>query len=32
MAQHPEKQDEYLNTFVDIQLEILGKTCPRQIN
>lgn len=24
----PEKQDEYLNTFVDIQLEILGKTCP----
>ena len=28
MAQHPEKQDEYLNTFVDIQLEILGKTCP----
>ena len=28
MAQRPEKQDEYLNTFVDIQLEILGKTCP----
>ena len=28
MAQHPEKQDEYLNTFVDIQLEILGKTWP----
>lgn len=28
MAQHPEKQDEYLNTFVDIQLEIWAKPAP----
>ncbi len=28
MAENPEKEDEYLNRFVDIQLEILSKTVP----
>ena len=28
MDEHPEKQDDYLNWFVDIQLEILGKSVP----
>ena len=28
MEQHPEKTDEYLNWFVDIQLYILSKTVP----
>ena len=28
MAQNPEKEDEYLNTFVDIQLTILSKQVP----
>ena len=28
MAQNPEKEDEYLNTFVDIQLTILSKHVP----
>ena len=26
MDEHPEKEDEYLNLFIDIQLEILGNT------
>ena len=29
MEEHPEKQDEYLNLFVDIQLTIHSKTAPR---
>ena len=28
MEKHPEKMDEYLNMFVDIQLDIHSKTCP----
>ena len=28
MEQHPEKMDEYMNMFVDIQLEILSKRVP----
>jgi len=28
MNEHPEKEDEYLNLFVDIQLEILSKRVP----
>ena len=28
MEEHPEKQDEYLNLFVDIQLEVLSKKVP----
>jgi len=28
MAEHPEKEDEYLNRFVDIQLEILSNNVP----
>ena len=28
MDEEPEKKDEYLNWFVDIQLEVLSKTCP----
>ncbi|MBO4560155.1 MAG: phosphotransferase [Lachnospiraceae bacterium] len=28
MAEHPEKKDEYLNLFVDLQLEMHSKTCP----
>ena len=27
MAEHPEKKDEYLNLFVDLQLEMHSKTC-----
>lgn len=28
MQEHPEKEDEYLNRFVDIQLEVLSKRVP----
>ena len=28
MDEDPEKKDEYLNLFVDLQLEVLSKTCP----
>ncbi|MBQ2864710.1 MAG: phosphotransferase [Clostridia bacterium] len=28
MAENPEKEDEYLNKFVDIQLEVLSKNVP----
>ena len=28
MDEDPEKKDEYLNLFVDLQLTVLGKTCP----
>ena len=28
MSEHPEKEDEYLNLFVDIQLEVLSKQVP----
>ncbi len=28
MAEHPEKRDEYLSQFVDLQLEMHSKTCP----
>lgn len=28
MAEHPEKEDEYLNFFVDIQLNVLSKRVP----
>lgn len=28
MDEEPEKKDEYLNLFVDLQLTVLGKTCP----
>lgn len=28
MDEAPEKKDEYLNLFVDLQLTVLGKTCP----
>ena len=28
MNEHPEKKDEYMNMFIDIQLNILSKTCP----
>lgn len=29
MEKHPEKEDEYLNLFVDLQLEILSKRSPK---
>ena len=28
MAEHPEKEEEYLNFFVDIQLDVLSKKVP----
>ena len=28
MEKHPEKKDEYLETFVDLQLTVQSKTCP----
>lgn len=28
MNEHPEKEEEYMNMFIDIQLNILSKTCP----
>ena len=28
MDEHPEKKDEYLNLFVDLQLEMHSKSCP----
>lgn len=28
MAEHPEKEDEYLNLFVDIQVKILSQKAP----
>ena len=28
MREHPEKEDEYLNLFIDIQLEIMSKKVP----
>ena len=28
MSEHPEKKDEYLEFFVDLQLEVQSKTCP----
>ena len=28
MEKNPDKLDEYLNTLVDVQLEIQSKTCP----
>ena len=28
MEEHPEKEDEYLELFVDLQVEIHGKTAP----
>ena len=28
MEENPDKEDEYLNQFVDIQLEVLGKKAP----
>ena len=28
MDEDPDKKDEYLNMFVDLQLEVLSKTCP----
>ena len=28
MEEHPEKQEEYINMFVDIQLNIISKKCP----
>ena len=28
MAAHPEKEDEYLNLFVDIQMKVHACTCP----
>ena len=28
MDEHPEKKEEYMNLFIDIQLNILSKTCP----
>jgi tRNA A-37 threonylcarbamoyl transferase component Bud32 len=28
MDEDPDKKDEYLNMFVDLQLTVLGKTCP----
>ena len=28
MAEHPEKKNEYLNLFVDLQLEVQSKACP----
>lgn len=28
MNEHPEKKDEYMNMFIDVQLNILSKTCP----
>lgn len=29
MEEHPEKEDEYLNLFVDVQINILSKEAPR---
>ena len=29
MKEHPEKKDEYLGKFVDLQLEVQSKTCPK---
>ena len=31
MEKHPEKEDEYLNRFVDIQIDMLSKRCPALI-
>lgn len=28
MSEHPEKKDEYLEFFVDLQLQVQSKTCP----
>ena len=28
MAEHPEKKEEYMNMFVDLQIEMHKKTCP----
>lgn len=28
MQEHPEKKEEYLNLFVDLQIEVQSKTCP----
>ncbi len=28
MDEHPEKKDEYMNMFIDIQLNIISKKCP----
>lgn len=28
MQEHPEKKEEYLNFFVDLQMEVHSKTCP----
>ena len=28
MAEHPEKKNDYLNRFADLQLEVLSKSCP----
>lgn len=28
MEENPQKEDEYLELFVNLQLEVLGKTCP----
>ena len=28
MAENPDKKDEYLERFVDIQIEVQSKTCP----
>lgn len=28
MAENPEKKEEYLSFFVDLQIEVLSKTCP----
>ncbi len=32
MQENPEKKDEYLNLFVDLQLEMHSKTCPCSTN
>ena len=29
MEENPDKKDEYLNQFVDIQVDIHSKTCPK---
>ena len=29
MAENPDKKQEYLETFIDIQLDVLSKTCPK---
>ncbi len=31
MEEHPEKHDEYLNMFVDLQLDVLSKNCPELV-